>query len=79
MHFDWIADGRKPLIIILMIAALMYVIGLGIFLAYQWQKEHARLSGERAISECLGSHGHIGPELMCWYDKAPPNKPEEPM
>jgi hypothetical protein len=78
MRLDWIAE-RRMLIIIMMISALTYVIGLGIFLAYQWQKEENKLFREQAIAECLSSRGHIGPELTCWYDKAAPNKPEEPM
>jgi hypothetical protein len=65
-------------IILLGIAALIYVILLGAFLAYVWQKEQDRLLRERIITACLGSGGHIGPEDTCWYDK-PPSKPEEPL
>ena len=72
MFFDRIA------IIFLGIAALIYVILLGAFLAYKWQTEQNALLRERTITACLGSGGHIGPEDTCWYDK-PPSKPEEPL
>jgi len=52
---------RTPIIIIMMAVALMYVIGLGTFLAYQLQKEQAKAARAQALAECLSSHGHVGP------------------
>jgi hypothetical protein len=68
---DWIAaiTEKRTLIIILMIAALMYVIGLGTFLTHRWQQEQAKSSRAQAIAQCLSSRGHIGPEDSCRYDK----------
>jgi hypothetical protein len=53
--------GRRTLIILIMIAALIYAILLGTFLAYRWQKEQNALLRQRTIAACLGASGHIGP------------------
>jgi hypothetical protein len=76
MPREWIEKGLIPVIIL--IAALIYVILLGAFLAYKWQMEQNALLRERTITACLGSGRHIGPEDTCRYDK-PPSKPEEPL
>jgi hypothetical protein len=75
MFPDWIA-GRRTLIILITIAALIYAVLLGSFLAYRWQKEQNALLRQRTIAACLGAGGHIGPGDTCWYDK-PPSKLEE--
>jgi hypothetical protein len=77
MRLDWIAE-RQTLMIIMIIAALIYVILVGTFLTYQWQQEQIKLSRREAIAECLSSRGHIGPGLACWYDAPVPKRPEEP-
>jgi hypothetical protein len=69
--------NERTLIIILMIAAVMYAIALGAFLFYQWQTGKNKRVQSQVIAECLGSHGHIGPELTCRYD-IPPNELEPP-
>ncbi len=77
---DWIAGitEQRTLIIIMMAVALMYVIGLGTFLAYQLQKQQAMAARAQAIAECLSSHGHLGPGDTCRYDK-PLSELEAPM
>jgi hypothetical protein len=65
---DWIAQ-RRIAIILMGSAALIYVILLGSFLAYRWQKEQDKLLRQQTIAKCIGSHGHIGPGETCWYDK----------
>ena len=68
MFFDRIA------IIFLGIAALIYVILLGAFLAYKWQTEQNALLRERTITACLGSGGHIGPGVSCRHDNPSDSK-----
>jgi hypothetical protein len=68
---DWIAKitEKRTAIILLMAAALMYVIGLGTFFAYRWQAKQVMSSRAQTIAECLSSRGHVGPGDTCRYDK----------
>jgi hypothetical protein len=78
MHLDWIANDRRIPLILIIAAALMYVIGLGTYLAYQRQKQQEKFLRQQAIAECLNSHGHVGPGDTCRYDEPPPTQIEVP-
>jgi hypothetical protein len=71
MLVDWIAKGHITATII-GIAAFIYVVLVLIFFAYEVRKKQSNLLRQQAIAQCLGSHGHVGPENTCWYDKPVP-------
>jgi hypothetical protein len=66
MLAEWIL--RRPIPIIFMIAILTYVIMMGAFFVYTWRDDQNILRQERAITECLSSGGHIGPETSCRHE-----------
>jgi hypothetical protein len=69
MLLDWITGRRIAIISSIMIAALIYVILLGTFLAYVRQEDQDKLLRQQTIAKCLDAGGHIGPEVSCWHDK----------
>jgi hypothetical protein len=67
MRRDWSMNRLLP--IIFLIVCLMYVIMMLAFFAYENRKAEDQLRRARTIGACLGSRGHLGPGLSCWYDK----------
>jgi hypothetical protein len=72
MLLDWIVE-RRIVIILVMIAAFIYVILLGRFLAYKWRQDQDVRLRQQTIAKCLDAGGHIGAGVSCWHDK-PSNK-----
>jgi hypothetical protein len=65
---------RHGLTIIFMIVALLYVMLMGAFFAYERRQGEDKLVHQHAVAECLGSGGHVGPGLSCWYENSTDKK-----
>jgi hypothetical protein len=75
MLLHWIVE-RRIVIILVMIAAFIYVSLLGTFFAYEWQQDQDVRLRQQTIAKCLDAGGHIGPGVTCRQDK--PTKELEP-
>ena len=63
------------MIILVMIAAFIYVTLLATFLTYKWQQDQGIRLRQEIIVKCLDAGGHIRLGNTCWHDN-PSNKRE---